>query len=100
MAFAQPVFHKILENNIGRNIGTMHLIVCDGLRCIPIFLGLNSSKQWFPRGVDNQVIMPQTQCVSSGVKACSNPHQKCILTLAPSVVKNAVMEVMNKAVLK
>lgn len=85
---------------IGHDSGPMHLAACVGTQCVAVFSCINQPKQWFPRGEDNRVLMPQTKCVSSGIKTCSNPDQKCILTITPSEVKNAVMEVMNKTTLK
>ena len=85
---------------IGHDSGPMHLAACVGTSCVAVFSCINQPKQWFPRGEDNRVLMPKTQCVSSGVKTCSNPDQKCILTITTQEVKSAVMEVMNKAVLK
>lgn len=85
---------------IGHDSGPMHLAASMGTRCVAVFSCLNPPKQWFPRGEDNRVLMPQTQCVSSGIKQCSNTDQKCILTITPKEVENAVKAVMNKIILK
>jgi len=85
---------------IGHDSGPMHLAACMGTPCVAVFSCINQPRQWFPRGENNRVIMPNTACVSSGKKECSSPSEKCILTITPEEVQNAVAEVINKTVLK
>lgn len=87
---------KRAELFIGHDSGPMHLAACVGTKCVAVFSCINQPKQWFPRGANNQVVLPDTACLSSGVKECSNPDKKCILTIQPSEVKEAVYKAFNK----
>lgn len=91
---------KRAELFIGHDSGPMHLAACVGTQCVAIFSCINQPKQWFPRGDDNRIIMPQTDCAASASETCSNPDKNCVLTITPDSVKLAVTEVMNKSILK
>lgn len=79
---------------IGHDSGPMHLAACVGTPCVAVFSCINQPRQWYPRGENNKLIFPQTSCATSGVKECTNPEKKCVLTIEPLVVERAVNEIL------
>ena len=82
---------------IGHDSGPMHLAACVGTSCVAVFSCINRPRQWFPRGDNNKIIFPDTNCAKSKSKACSNNTVKCILTIDPKEVSDAVLGVLNKS---
>lgn len=80
---------------IGHDSGPMHLAACVGTPCVAVFSCINQPCQWYPRGNENKLIFPQTECAQSPKKECVN-HEKCVLTIHPSEVEDAVLHVLNK----
>lgn len=81
---------------IGHDSGPAHLAGCVGTPCVAIFSCMNQPRQWFPKGDNNRILMPQTACVSSGHSECTNPQKKCILTIQPERVAAEVFDILNK----
>lgn len=83
---------------IGHDSGPTHLAACMGTPCVAIFSCINRPRQWFPKGKNNRILLPDTDCARNGLNRCSNPNGKCIETIDCKEVEQAVVELMDKTV--
>ena len=84
---------------IGHDSGPMHLAACVGTPCLAVFSCINQPKQWFPRGTNNYIVMPQTYCAQNGENSCSNPKKRCILTVQVEELKKGFDQLIREVVI-
>jgi ADP-heptose:LPS heptosyltransferase len=84
---------------IGHDSGPMHLAACMGIPCIGIFSCINRPRQWYPRGNQNRIIMPDTDCAKNDIKGCVSAGENCISTIEISQVENEVVELLHQITL-
>ncbi len=83
---------------IGHDSGPMHLAGAIGLPCVAVFACINQPKQWFPRGDHNTIIFPDTACAKNPSRDCQNPDRRCVLTISPLAVAQAIDTVLQDTV--
>lgn len=76
---------------VGHDSGPMHLAACVGTPCIGIFAARVLPRQWFPRGSHNQIILHKTDCAGCGLETCVEQRKKCILSISPAEVQQAIL---------
>lgn len=81
---------------IGHDSGPMHLAACMGTPCVGVFSCINRPRQWFPRGENNRIIMPRTDCAKNDIKGCVNEDQFCILSTTVDAVASEIGRVMDQ----
>lgn len=80
---------------IGHDSGPMHLAACMGTPCVAVFSCINQPRQWYPRGENNKLIFPKTDCADNPQKKCVN-IENCVLSIKPAEVESAVLEILGK----
>lgn len=80
---------------IGHDSGPAHLAGCMGTPCVGIYSCINQPRQWFPKGENNAILIPDTSCLKSGNSECSQTNEKCIMTIRPEEVATAVFKTLN-----
>lgn len=84
---------------IGHDSGPMHLAACMGVPCVGIFSCINRPRQWFPRGNQNRIVLPETDCAKNDVKGCVSEGENCISTIQISQVENQIFDVLHQTTL-
>lgn len=84
---------------IGHDSGPMHLAACMGIPCVGIFSCINRPRQWFPRGNENKIVMPDTDCAKNDIKGCVVEGKNCISTIEISQVENEVFDLLHQITL-
>ena len=79
---------------IGHDSGPMHLAGAMGVPIVAVFAAINIPRKWYPRGDRNQIIYHKTDCAGCGLTVCVEQKKKCILSITPNEVFDAVMEVI------
>ena len=79
---------------IGHDSGPMHLAGAMGVPIVAVFAAINIPRKWYPRGDRNQIIYHKTDCAGCGLTVCTEQQKKCILSITPNEVFDAVMEVI------
>ncbi|PWU10817.1 MAG: glycosyltransferase family 9 protein [Verrucomicrobia bacterium] len=87
---------KKAELFVGHDSGPMHLAATVNTRCVAIFSGRNFPGQWFPKGEGNRVFYHRTPCFGCGLERCMDHAKKCILSVTPHEVADAIQEVLEK----
>ncbi len=75
---------------IGHDSGPMHLAANVGTRCVAVFSARALPGVWFPRGHGHQVLYHQTECAGCLLFECVAHNKKCILSISPAEVLEAV----------
>lgn len=76
---------------IGHDSGPLHLAACVGVPVVGIYSGLNQPRQWFPRGENNVLIFPESDCPACKQNPCKSLNGVCILSISPAQVEEAVL---------
>lgn len=79
---------------IGHDSGPMHLAAAVGTPCAAVFSARHFPRQWYPRGNFNKIIYHKTDCAGCGLDVCVVQKKKCILSVSPTEVATAVMEIL------
>ena len=79
---------------IGHDSGPMHLAANVGTRCVAIFSARVLPGVWFPRGHGHQVLYHGTECAGCLLFECVAHNKKCILSISPAEVLEAVEKAM------
>jgi len=78
---------------VGHDSGPMHLAAAVGTPCVAVFSSRNLPGRWFPRGGSkNRLFYTDVPCKGCGLVECHEFHKKCILSIQPSDVAQAVTE--------
>lgn len=81
---------------IGHDSGPMHLASAVGAPCVALFSGLNPPGQWYPFGRNHIVIQAKTICDVCPTQPCRKCNGRCILSLAPRQVIEAVQQKLDQ----
>jgi heptosyltransferase-3 len=76
---------------VGHDSGPMHLAAAVGTPCVGIFSARNLPGQWFPYGNKHTVFYERTDCMGCHLDYCTEFKKKCILSISPAIVANAVV---------
>ena len=79
---------------LGHDSGPMHLAASVGTPCVCVFSARHFPRQWYPRGVNNKIIYHKTDCAGCQKEICVTQQKRCILSISPYEVYNAVVEVL------
>lgn len=82
---------------IGHDSGPMHLAAAVGVPCVSVFSCINQPRRWFPRGMHNVILFPDTECAKNGLNQCSNPNGYCVQTIAPELVLDGIERILQKS---
>lgn len=82
---------------IGHDSGPMHLAATVGTRCVAIFSSRNPPGLWYPRGSGHRILRHATSCAPCGLYTCVAEGKRCILSISPSTVVAACVEVLRNA---
>jgi ADP-heptose:LPS heptosyltransferase len=83
---------------IGHDSGPMHLAAAGGTPCVAIFSGHAPRGQWFPRGRNNTILIPDERCATCSASTCRQVNGTCILSITVDQVRAAVVEKLTSAV--
>jgi heptosyltransferase-3 len=78
---------------LGPDSGPMHLAASVGTPCVSIFSARIRPGIWFPCGDAQEVIYHKTDCFDCGLEVCKVEKKKCILSISPDEVVEAVVRV-------
>ena len=81
---------------VGHDSGPMHLSASVGTPCVGIFSARNKPGVWFPYGSKHRVIYHKTNCYGCGLEICNRERKKCIRSIAPTEVADAINEILSK----
>jgi len=79
---------------LGHDSGPMHLAASVGTPCVCVFSARHFPRQWYPRGLNNKIIYHRTDCAGCQKEICITQQKRCILSISPYEVYNAVAEVL------
>lgn len=79
---------------LGHDSGPMHLAASVGTPCVCVFSARHFPRQWYPRGLNNKIIYHKTDCAGCQKEICVTQQKRCILSISPREVYNAVAEVL------
>jgi ADP-heptose:LPS heptosyltransferase len=76
---------------VGHDSGPMHLAAAVGTPCVAIFSARNLPGQWYPYGDKHTVFYERTDCMGCHLDYCTEFKKKCIRSISPAMVANAVV---------
>jgi lipopolysaccharide heptosyltransferase III len=82
---------------IGHDSGPMHLAAAVGTPCVAIFSGQAPRGQWFPRGGENAILLPEKLCADCHATDCRQVNGICILSIGVDQVLGAVLRKLEVA---
>lgn len=80
---------------VGHDSGPLHLASSVGVPCVAIFSARNKPGVWFPYGNNHQVLYHKTDCYGCGLEVCERYKKKCITSITPEEVINAVGQILS-----
>lgn len=76
---------------VGHDSGPMHLAAAVGTPCVAIFSARNLPGQWFPYGDQHIVFYERTECLGCHLERCIEFKKKCIFSISPVMVADAMV---------
>ena len=87
---------KEAELFVGHDSGPLHLAAVVNTPCVAIFSARNFPGQWFPKeGGRNQIFYHRTPCFGCGLEVCVAHAKKCILSITPHEVGDAIRQILS-----
>ena len=75
---------------VGHDSGPMHLAAALNTRCVAIFSRRFPLGQWFPRGEQNTICVPDALCSTCSPTGCRQVNGACVRSIPVEQVVNAV----------
>jgi len=82
---------------LGQDSGNMHLAALGGTPCVAVFSAHNLPGIWFPFGNGHRVLYHKTDCYGCHLEVCREQAKKCILSITPDEVMQAVEDLLVRA---
>lgn len=82
---------------LGHDSGPMHLAAAVQTPCVAVFSARNRPGMWFPWGAGHEVLYHRTNCWGCGLKTCITERKKCLTSIPPDAVVEAVLRVLSQS---
>lgn len=77
---------------VGHDSGPMHLAAAVGTPVVAIFSARNKPGEWYPWGVQHQVLYNKTDCFGCRLDTCVTQGKRCILGISVDQVLTAIIK--------
>jgi heptosyltransferase III len=82
---------------LGPDSGPMHVVAAVGVPCVIAFSASTLPGNWFPHGVQHQVLYRSTSCRGCSLESCTVEGRRCLTSITVAEMATAVDKVLRGA---